>query len=80
MIIIETFKRGCSPRTHPAGSIRMTRHDDHRRVTKSECPSFFQASAGHGGAHSNMQLGPQFDQSLFSNPDEFAYRIAASVC
>jgi hypothetical protein len=40
MIIIETFQRGCSPRTHPPPQSGSTPHDGHRHTTMPQCSSF----------------------------------------
>ena len=57
MIIIETFERGCSPRTRPAKRdqdrhVMMTIATSQYRNARRPCRS----SIGHGGARSNMQL------------------------
>jgi hypothetical protein len=39
MIIIEIFERGCSAHTRPTSLIRIDTHDDHHRITASQCAS-----------------------------------------
>ena len=58
MIIIETFERGCAPRSHPTASMSAIRIDTSGCRSRRRLRPYCRISAGHGQARPMLPLRP----------------------